>query len=261
MTSSGRLGRLGGRLRRRALARFVQHTQTEWARAGRVIHEGPVGAICAASLPGSPGGGAEGALGVVDGGLLFAGRRDTACDVYLPLDAVRWVALRRAARGRGGARRLAVHAERTAQWRVVVFALDEAVSFGEALAARAGQPLLDASAGREDFGPAQALRLSEDVYGDWHAGREAALYLAPDRLLFGWRDAIPLDAIEQVGVLRRATGRGTLLRVAYRVDDERYEVAGFEVPRAAAWAEAITARAGGTLTVDRKRKDEPPGWV
>lgn len=275
------LWRLGGPLARRALKGFVRRTQTEWARAGRVIHWGPVSAVCTASLPGWSGGGIDGALGLVDGGLVFAGRRASACDGALPFEALRWVGLRRARGwGRGG-RRLAVHAERSGRWHVAVFALDEIASFAEALAAHAGLPLEDAGAGREDFGPDRALRLVEDVYGEWHAEREGTLYLAPDRLLFDWRDAILLDTIEQIGVVERAPGkddvlrsvwraipqlyaltrapgeneRGEVLRVMHRIDAETYDVVGFSAPQAEAWAEAIAARASGRLAVGRKKKD------
>lgn len=249
---------------RRAQAKFVRDTRTGWVRAGRTIHWGPVSASCLASLPGWSGGRVDGALALVDGGLVFVGRRATVCDGFVPFQAVRWVVLRRAHRWRSGARRVAVHAERSGRWQVAVFALDSAVPLAEALSARAGCPLRDAGSGREDFGPARALRMHEDVYGEWHADREDQLYLAPDRLLFGWRDAIALESVEQVSVLERAPGeggRGALLRVMYQVDEETYDVVGFRLARAAAWAEAIVSAAGGTLQIGRKKKslDDAPG--
>lgn len=248
---------LGGPLARRALKGFVRRTQTEWARAGRVIHWGPVSAVCVAALPGWSGGGIDGALGLVDGGLVFAGRRAPACDGALPFEALRWVGLRRAQGWRRGGLRLAVHAERSGRWHVAVFGLDEIASFAEALAVHAGLPLKDAGAGREDFGPDDALRLTEDVYGEWHAERAGTLYLAPDRLLFDWRDAIALDTIEQIGVVERAPharGSGALVRVQHTVGDDAFDVVGFAVPQAGAWATAIAARASGRLTVGRKEK-------
>ncbi|MEL7674980.1 MAG: hypothetical protein AAGU78_14670, partial [Chloroflexota bacterium] len=116
---------------------------------------------------------------------------------------------------------------------------------------------------------------------EWHAEREGTLYLAPDRLLFDWRDAILLDTIEQIGVVERAPGeddvlrsvwraipqlyaltrapgeneRGEVLRVMHRIDAETYDVVGFAAPQAEAWAEAIAARASGRLAVGRKKKD------
>lgn len=251
----------------RALAKFVRHTQTEWVRAGRVIHWGPVSASCTMSLPGWSGGKVNGALALVDGGLEFAGRHATVCDRYVPFEAVRSVALRRAYRWRAGARRLAVHAERSGRWQVAVFALDGAISLAEALSARTGCPLQDAGSGREDFGPALALRVREDIYGEWHADREDQLYLAPDRLLFGWRDAIPLESIEQISVLeyapgevrRREPSRGELLRIMQRLDEETYDVVGFRLARATPWAEAIAVASGGSLEIGRKKKplDDP----
>lgn len=258
MRAGSTLWWLGGPLARRALRGFVRRTQTDWARAGRAIHWGPVSAVCTASLPGWSGGGIDGALGLVDGGLIFAGRRAAACDGYLPFETLRWVGLRRARGWAWGSRRLAVHAERSGRWHVAVFALDEAAACAEALAAHAGLPLQDAGAGREDFGPDEALRLAEDVYGEWHAEREGTLYLAPDRLLFDWRDAIALDTIEQVDVVARgpqARGRDALVRVQHAVGEDAFDVAGFAVPRAGVWAEAIAARAGGRLAVGRKKKD------
>lgn len=257
------LWRAGGWLGGRASARYVRDLGTAWARAGRTIHWGPVRAICVASLPGWPGGKVDGALGLVDGGLVFAGRRAAVCDGFVPFDAVRWVALRRARRWPGSGRQLAVHAERSGRWQVAVFALDGAVALAEALASRSGCPVDDAGAGREDFGPARALRMHEDLYGEWHAEREDQLYLAPDRLLFGWRDAIALDRIEQVSVLERAPraqGRGAVLRLVARVDDETYEVVGFGVARAGAWADALVRRAGGALAVGRKKKSPDSGF-
>lgn len=245
-------------LRRRASAGFVRRVQTEWARAGRVIHWGPESAVCTLALPDRRGGAVPGALGLVDGGLLFVGQQNPACDVHVPFEAMMWVGLRRGRGPLGGGRRLAVHAERSGLWLVHVYALDRVVPLAEVLAARAGKPLEYAVSGREDFGPERTWRLGEDVYGEWHANREDDLYLAPDRLLFGWREAILLDAIEQVDVLERppgGRGRGSLLRIAYRVDADTYEVVGFAPGDATAWAEAIAARAGGGLTIGRKRKD------
>jgi len=251
--------RISGWLGARATARFVRDLRTEWARAGRVVHWGPVSATCVASLPGWPGGKVDGALGLVDGGLVFAGRQASDCDGYIPFNAVRCVALRRTRRWLASGRQVAVHAERSGRWQVSVFALESIVPLAEALATRAGSTVYDAGAGREDFGPARALRMHEDVYGEWHAEREDQLYLAPDRLLFGWRDAIALAQIEQVSVLERAPGsrdHGEVLRLAVALDEETYDVIGFGVAEAAAWADAIVRRAGGALEIGRKTK--PP---
>ena len=251
--------RISGWLGARATARFVRDLRTEWARAGRVVHWGPVSATCVASLPGWPGGKVDGALGLVDGGLVFAGRQASDCDGYIPFNAVRCVALRRTRRWLASGRQVAVHAERSGRWQVSVFALESVVPLAEALAIRANSPVYDAGAGREDFGPARALRMHEDVYGEWHAEREDQLYLAPDRLLFGWRDAIALAQIEQVSVLERAPGsrdHGEVLRLAVALDEESYDVIGFGVAEAAAWADAIVRRADGALEIGRKTK--PP---
>jgi len=263
LSTEGALWRVGGWLGGRASARYVRDLATAWAAAGRAIHWGPVRAICVASLPGWRGGKVDGALGLVDGGLVFAGRQATVCDRFVPFDAVRWIALRRARGWPGGTRELAVHAERSGRWQVAVYALDSVVSLAEALASRCGCPVDDAGSGREDFGPARALRMVEDVYGEWHADREDQLYLAPDRLLFGWRDAISLESIEQVSVLERpprAQGRGAVLRVAAQRDNETYDVVGFAVARAGAWADAIVRRAGGALAGGRKRKSSDSDW-
>ena len=101
--------RISGWLGARATARFVRDLRTEWARAGRVVHWGPVSATCVASLPGWPGGKVDGALGLVDGGLVFVGRQATVCDGFVPFQTVRWVVLRRTPRWRGGGLNLLHH--------------------------------------------------------------------------------------------------------------------------------------------------------
>jgi len=120
--------------------------------------------------------------------------------------------------------------------------------------------LRDAGSGREDFGPARALRMHEDVYGEWHADREDQLYLAPDRLLFGWRSAIPLDDIQRLNVLHRggldalrplASG---LLRIEYRAAEGAIETVGFKVRRPAEWADAIAEHSASGLPVGQGRK-------
>ena len=239
----------------------VIRTRTAWAHAGKRVHWGPVAARCLGHRPQRRyGRGVAGALGLADGRVLFSGRRSRRLDAQLPVERVRWVGLVgvRAPWRRQTA--LMVHAEDADGWRVLVFTLADPFALGEALARMAGLPLHDSRPTRPDYGPSQAAQLQQDVYGAWHVQARGALYLAPDRLLFREREAIPLAHIRRLDVLRGEENTRPLLRVEYAQEDGTPAAVGFAVPQAQAWAEAIRARKGAPVPLHqgRKRKAPPP---
>ena len=243
----------------RAQQAHVITTRTAWARAGKRVHWGPVGARCLGHTPQRRyGRGVSGALGVVDGGLVFSGARTRRLDICLPVAQIRWIGLVgvRAAWRRQTA--LMVHAETVDGWRVFVFTLREPVALAEALAQMGGLPVHDSRPNRPDYGPSQAVRLRQDVYGAWHAEDTGTLYLGPERLLFRERDAIPLAGIRRLDVLRGEKGVRSLLRVEYAHEDGTTESVGFVVPRAQAWAEAIRRRMHVPVPVRQGRKRKAP---
>ena len=244
----------------RARPPHVIATRTAWTRAGKRVHWGPVAARCLGYFPQRRyGRGVGGALGVVDGGLVFSGARTPRLDVRLPLAQIRWIGLVgvRAAWRRRTA--LMLQAQSADGWRVFVFTLREPGALAETLAPMCGLTVHDSRPDRPDYGPSQAVRLRQDVYGAWHAEDTGTLYLAPDRLLFRERDAIPLADVRRLDVLRGEGDARPLLRVEYAREDGGVEAVGFAVPRAQAWAEAIRERMHAPVPVHtgRKRKMTP----
>jgi hypothetical protein len=214
---------------RHGLSQHVIRVQTAWVRAGQIVHYGPVGAVC---------------LGV-------------------PYAQIRHIGLTAVSVRRAPKRALTVHYDSPDGWRVATFLTDTPVELAQALADECNLPVYDSGEAREDFGPARAARLFEDVYGEWHADREDELYLAPDRLLFGWRDAIPLADVQRLDVYAQG-GRlhdlnplaRDLLRVEHGPAGGDVEVVGFAVRGADQWADAVRQRAAAPLAVyvGRKRK-------
>jgi hypothetical protein len=245
---------------RRALHAHVVATRTAWVRAGRRVTFGPVGVLSYGTRPrrryGRP---VAGAAGVADGALIFKGQ-DARYDLEALLATLCYLSLTSLARAGprwGPSRRvLAVHFTSPDGWRVAALASDEVGALGEALASATGLPLHDSGDRRDDFGPAPAVRMVEDVYGDWTRDRARPLYLAPDRLLFGWRDAILLSAIRRLDV--DDAGGGALLRVEHETSGG-VEAIGFMLDDAPAWAEAIAQRIDVPLQVTTGRKKKKRG--
>jgi hypothetical protein len=254
---------------RRGQSVHVNQVRTAWVRAGQIVHYGPVGATCLGTRPRSIyGGGVFGALGLTDGRLVFDGHRSNACNLSLPFEQIQYVGLTTVPVivGRSVSRKrvLTVHHIGADGWQVAVLLTAAPVEFANALAGVCDCMVHDTGRQREDHGPAQATRMTQDIYGEWHAEWEGDLYLAPDRLLFNWHDAILLDTIQRLDVLEQPSANpltADLLRVEYATpDDAEFEtdVAGYLVRRADKWAEAIAARAPQAIPVHtgRKKKEE-----
>lgn len=255
-------------LERRAQARHIIRTRTGWVRAGQVIRYGPVGAASYGTQPQRTySKGAFGALGLTDRAVVFDGQRDTRFDVNVVYSAIRWIGLhdipiqtRRIVRDQQA---LVIHYEQADVWHVAAVVLDDPRELGDQLARQINLPLVDSGSERPDFGPAHATRARQDVFGEWAAERSDTLYLAPDRLLFAYRDAIPLEAITRLdvitrdGISERLPFSTDLLRVTYQDASDEPVTVGFLTRQAERWADAITRRRSSPLMVHtgRKRKD------
>ena len=253
---------------RRAQSRHIIRTRTAWVRAGQVIRYGPIGAASYGTQPQRTyTRGAFGALGLTRSALIFDGHHRTTADVNIPYDAVCWIGIhdipiqsRRIARHH---RACAVHYQQAGVWRVTVYLLDDPREFGEQIARQTGLPLVDLGSQRPDYGPAEATRARQDLYGEWTPERTDALYLAPDRLLFAYRDAIPLETITRLDVItrdrlsERLPFASDLLRITYQHPDEDAQTVGFLVRQPDRWADAITRRRAAPLIVHTGRKRKP----
>lgn len=256
--------------RRRGQRDHVIRVRTAWVRAGQIVRCGPIGAVCLGTRPQRLyRAGRFGALGITGEHLVFEGHHRNTESLSVPLANLRHIGLTtvRIWAGRTAIHRraLAVHYTAPDGWRVATFAADEASELAQALSDESRLPVYDSGKDRDDFGPARALRMTQDVYGEWREDREGDLYLAPDRLLFNWRETIPLDDIRRLDVyaqggrLRGLNPRAQdLLRVEYGEPGDHAAIAGYTVRRADRWADAIRRRADAPLEVyaGRKRKSE-----
>lgn len=267
VAGAGGLGRLWWV--RRAQRRHVIRVRTEWVRAGLIVRFGPVGAVCFGTVPRrtyAPG--VFGALGIAHGRLVFDGHDSAAANMRVPLDAIRRLGLTTISvlvgRVPVSRRALAIHFDSPDGWRVATVAADAPQAIAQALGDECGLPIHDSGAARDDYGPARSMRLFQDIYGEWSPDREADLYLAPDRLLFNWRDPIPLTAIRRLDVYSRGgldelrPWREDLLRIEYGTPDDApdggYDTVGFGLRGASDWADAIVQRTDVPLTVHAGRK-------
>jgi hypothetical protein len=246
----------------RAQRRHVVRVQTDWVRAGQIVRYGPVGASCYGQRPrGLYNQEVFGALGITDGRFVFTGHRSSRFDASIPLGSIHRIGLTTLPVQAGTLstrkRALAVHYDSPDGWRVGIFVTKELAEVAQALAEESGLPIHDSGGERDDYGPAHATRMAEDVYGDWTPDREGDLYLAPDRLLFNWRDPILLDGIRRLDVIARRSFNPLapdLLRVEHGTADGKPHVTGFVVRRARRWAEAILRRTDVPLDVHLGRK-------
>lgn len=255
---------------RRAQRDHVIRVQTAWVHAGQIVRYGPVGATNLGSRPQTVyRGGVFGALGITDGRLVFDGHRDNTANISVPFDQIRHIGLTTVPVFAGKVtvqkRATAVHYTSPDGWRVAAFLTDMPVELAQALGEESHQPVYDSGSARADFGPARATRMFQDFYGEWHDDRQGDLYLAPDRLLFDWRDAIPLASLRRLDIYRSG-GRlrdlspfsQDLLRVEYGTPEEDFQTVGFVVRHADRWVTTIRHRANTPLEVHagRKKKTE-----
>ncbi|MCD4685476.1 MAG: hypothetical protein K8S97_06035 [Anaerolineae bacterium] len=271
MIGSLLLGGLGRRwITQRARRAHVIDTRTAWMRAGQRVHFGPVGAVSCGPLPRMVyRDGVFGALGVTDGRVVFEGHRDHRVDFALPFDRLcRLMLCTVSVRVTPGTSRqlraLALHYTEPDGWRVAVLLADDPQDIARALSTHSDLPVYDCGGRTVDFGPMPATRMAQDIYGEWSEDRDGDLYLAPDRLLFNWRDAIPLDTITRIDVLHEGRGResASLLRIEHDApddadDDSGFTVTGFVVRAADDWADALRHRIDEPIPIfaGRKKKD------
>jgi hypothetical protein len=256
------VGGMGWWIIRRRHQLFARRTQSHWVYEGRIVRYGPVDAVWLGQRPKkmfNPG--RWGVFGITGDQVVFAspnGRADfqvalaNVRQIHLPTVSV-WVG-KTAARYRA----LAVHYEDGGEWWVAILTLGSATQeAAQTLARLCDLPVIGAEAARSDFGPVKAARLTQDIYGEWQADQRGVLYLAADRLLFDWRDAILLSQVERLDVLPSMSRRpfaADLLRVEYVTPVGDHAVCGFAVRRAGQWARAIAHHRDQPLPVWTGRK-------
>ncbi|MBN1200640.1 MAG: hypothetical protein JXJ20_02170 [Anaerolineae bacterium] len=234
--------------------RYSHNVWSRWTRSGRAVHYMPVRAVCYGNRP-TPDDNfdmaARGALGLADSSLIFTDNRRSILNTMISLDSIRQIVLRRTdglpTRFRKKQSILVIHAELPVGWRVYTFKCAKPAVLANQISQLSKQPVEDYAAAREDFGPADVTCMIQDVGGKVLFEGQITLYLAPDRLLLNWQNAIPLAQIHRVdtfpaGSLTALNNAATdLLRIEYRTPNGTRRTAGFLLDNAQVWADSIHA--------------------
>ncbi len=78
------------------------------------------------------------------------------------------------------------------------------MAFARALAVQCRQEVYYNNKQSDDYGPSLAKRMVHNIYGVWSEDVLDILYLAPDRLIFGWNDYLPLKQIRTVNIISKS---------------------------------------------------------
>jgi len=115
-------------------------------------------------------------------------------------------------------------------------------------------------------GPVEALPAAQDIYGAWSLAAPVRLYLMPRSLVIlngtSVLRVIPLEAVQQVGALRRLDAPGAAGLVRFRAEEEAFA---FALPAYESFAAALAEAAKRTLEapLERKQKsrlEDDPEW-
>jgi hypothetical protein len=245
--------------------------ERQWRLTGEPIHFGPVGATCYGTEPGTNyqrRAGNYGALGILGDGLVFSTRHYERFSV--PLASITWLGHRKITVNAGKTTKkvtaLMVHGDHQRRHFVLALSSDQLFGISQHLSARCKLRVEELGERSESRGPTGARRVTQDIYGEWREEGGVSLYLAPDRLLFGWsiwlNRAVPLAQIREIGAFSRGGVLNSLnpfaeelLRIEYQpTPGGKPVVIGFLVRHADDWAEAIRARSPARITVYAGRK-------
>jgi hypothetical protein len=243
----------------RARRNFVTGVRTEWTRSGQIVRYGPVGAFYYGSRPQRKYfNRAYGALGITRNSLVFEGHRKWTGNILIRIKAIRWIGVRIIMpHTSGAAQALIIHSNDFNRWSVHIFTPDQFTDIAEELSRYAELPLHQLGTEREDYGSARAQRMIQDIYGEWSGESNGELYLAPDRLLFDWEDAVLLSQIREIGAFVKGglnPFATDLLRIEYESPDSGLHTVGFLMRDADQWAEVIQSHTGAPLNIQAGRK-------
>ncbi|WP_119067836.1 hypothetical protein [Aggregatilinea lenta] len=203
-----------------------------------------------------------GSLGIAGDWLVFGMARHPF-SLQMPVSALRWVScaiLEDAALTGETSLGLMLHFEQGTRWNVRVFQVPAPSGVAAQL-----HDVLGVSTNMRDFdlAPAAVTVFEQDIYGQWNYQTRGTAYLAPDRLLIGWKTVLRVADLRTI-TLGPARGLSLttawLLRLSYRHGDGSLGGLGLQMDRkeASTWADAMSSRTGVLVQVydGRKGKDE-----
>lgn len=248
---------------------LARRIRAQWRAEGRHIKFGPVAtSLYRLNQIGEDTNNPDlGVVGIVDDQLVARSLFGKRYHFAVPLADIHHIGLQQVLRNDDSAQqkyRVQVDFDAPGGWQACRFALKAWREFADTLVAETSLPLPER---RYDLIPTTATRLKQDIHGQWHADFIDKLYLAPDRLLFAWRETIMLDTIQAITLYDQQSlldKLGTLnpldrdlLRLDYLDAAGQPQMIGFRLIGARQWAEHIAEYTGIAFTImgERKKKD------
>jgi hypothetical protein len=240
----------------RTAAEGVERARRRWLRAGRTIRFGPVKAFYCGDQPDNLNRSAPdvGALAIVDDRLIFRSVSSANFEIDLPLESIRWFGQANVTVQQFNA--LTFYVEPASRWRLYTIGVEDVEGVNRALQDIGGLALNP----DPDYGPVNALRCDQNIYGHWVPDHTVRLYLIPDHVLADWRTVVRFDQIQGLAVLPSgglSPAGSALLSIHYTADDGRPRGVGFALgwSKAFVWAAMLEERTGVEVDqVERKKK-------
>jgi hypothetical protein len=234
-----------------SLDRARQH----WQRTGRTIRFGPVKAFYGGDQPDNLNRSAPdaGALAIVDDRLIFRSASSANFEIDLPLASIRRFGQSNEVVQQANA--LTFYVEDDARWRLYTIGVEDAKRVIQALQDVGGVAMNRDSA----YGPVNAQRFDQNIYGHWVPDHTVRLYLIPDHLLADWRTVVRFDQIQGLAVLPSgglSSPNSVLLSIRYTSDDGKPCAVGFALgeDKAQAWADILEYRTSIKQDQDQRKK-------
>ncbi len=240
----------------RTVEESLDRARQHWQRAGRTIRFGPVKAFYCGDQPDklnrfTPD---PGALALVDYRLIFRGASSANFEIDLPLESIRWFGQSNVIVQQVNA--LTFYVEHDSRWRLYTIGVEDMEPTVRALQEIGGVTLNP----DPDYGPVNALRYDQNIYGHWEPDHTVRLYLIPEHLLADWRTVVRFDQIGGLAVLPSgglSPVDSALLSIRYTSDDGRPCGVGFALgwDKVYTWANLLEKRTGIELeSIERKKK-------
>lgn len=255
------------------LRRKLEQAETRWQQQGYIIHWGATHVTYHGNQ--LPLGKYEivhpavgGVLGLVDNVLIYE-RDKSSSQLIIPLADIQWIGshnvrvkLEDFTTVREG---LIIHyvqqRSTSTQWRIAIFIAADFYPILKKLSKLTALPYYRLERQRPDFGPFDAIRMEQDIYGKWHRQHNEQLYITPtSQLVFGFRDPLPVNQLRHIEVIKRSSKFSdfipystALLRLGYEDLGQRHTV-GYLMRDADALAQQLSARSGVPHHTDAGRK-------
>jgi hypothetical protein len=230
-------------------AGFVRSTKAGWKHEGYTIQWSLDNCLCYGTRPTSTYRDMVfGVLAVADGTVLFKGRLTANCNTKIPIDEIYGLGLCTIHLRRGNSLLyqvrtvVEIHTVEWGEWQVYTFQANETAraALCNAIQSQRAYSIPERSTDQQ-MTATRANLMTQDVYGEWHEEDSGDLYLAPDRIIYGWQVLLLFSAIRRIAVVEHG-GLNPFAQNLVRIDyeDTQMRTLGFLMRGAEEWAEMLS---------------------